>query len=310
MTGRPGLAAALAALALSTAACSQAEGRLEQANDLRHQGKPREALEAYRDLLGDMGDGTIPKWETGVRLKALKYAADLSYLELGDFPGAISYYRRIVSLYPATEDAWRARAAIGDIYVSRLGDRVAGIAQYSAVAQSGWAEAPRYQLEVARQYLELKNYEQARTEARILKERWPQSAEADEAQLLTAQAWALEKRTDEALGAFQAAWERRPRPEIAALALEGAAHIQAQAGRFDKAIELYTQALPGHPNPEALRTDIEKVRQRKEAAKTVTPGDRDAVFDHKVADDRRRSNEDRALREALPQAPRRSSPGA
>ncbi|HUK65539.1 MAG TPA: tetratricopeptide repeat protein, partial [Anaeromyxobacteraceae bacterium] len=114
------------------------------------------------------------------------------------------------------------------------------------------------------------------------RERWPESAETDEGQLLTAQSWALEGRTDEALGAFQAAWERHPRPEIAALALEGAGHIQAQAGHFDKAIELYTQAMKSHPNPEALRTSIEKVRERREAAKTVTPGDRAAVFDHKV----------------------------
>ena len=280
--GRPsGRAAPLSALVLVLAACSSSEARLEQANELRHQGKPREALEAYRDLLGELGDGTVPKWDTGVRLRALKYAADVSYLELGDFPGAISYYRRIVSLYPGSEDAWKARAAIGDIYVARFGDRVAAIAQYSAIAQGSSKEAPRYQLEVVRQYLELKNYEQARTEARILRDRWPQSGEADEAQLLTAQAWALEKRPDEALSAFQAAWERRPRPEIAALALEGAGHIQAQAGRFDKAIELYTEALPNHPNPEALRTSIEKVRERRQAAKTVTPGDRAAVFDHK-----------------------------
>ena len=71
---------------------------------------------------------------------------------------------------------------------------------------------------MARQYLELRNYDQARTEARILRERWPQSPEADEAQLLTAQAWALEQRTGEALGAFQAAIDRKPRPEVAALA--------------------------------------------------------------------------------------------
>ena len=284
MTGRLGLrgAAALSALTLAIAACSSAEGRLEQANELRHQGKPREALAAYRDLLGDLGDGTVPKWETEVRLKALKYAADLSYLELGDFAGAISYYRRIVTLYPGSDEAFRARAAIGDIYVARFQDRQAAIAQYSAVAQSTSKEAPKYQLEVVRQYLELKNYEQARTEARILRERWPESAETDEGQLLTAQSWALEGRTDEALGAFQAAWERHPRPEIAALALEGAGHIQAQAGHFDKAIELYTQAMKSHPNPEALRTSIEKVRERREAAKTVTPGDRAAVFDHKV----------------------------
>jgi len=279
---RPRGGGAALALLLLVAACTSADARLEQANALRHQGRPREALEAYRELLGEVGDGTVPKWETGVRLKALRYAGDVSYLELGDYPGAISYYRRIVALHPGTEEAWRARAAIGDIYVGRLGDRIAGIAHYAAAAQGDWKEAPRYQLEVARQYLELRNLEQARTEARILQERWPRSPEADEAQLLTAQTWALQGRTDEALGAFQAAWERRPRPEIAAQALEGAAHLQAQAGRFDKAIELYTQAMPGHPSPDSLRTNIEKVRQRREAAKTVTPGDRDAVFDRKA----------------------------
>jgi tetratricopeptide (TPR) repeat protein len=278
---RPRAGGALA-LVLLLAACTSAEGRLERANALRHEGKPREALEAYRELLGEVGDGTVPRWETGVRLKALQYAADICYLELGDYPGAITYYRRIVALHPGTEEAHRARAAIGDIYVGRLGDRIAGIAHYAAAAQADWKEAPRYQLEVARQYLELRNLPQARTEARILQERWPRSPEADEAQLLAAQAWALEGRADEALGAFQAAWERQPRPEIAAQALEGAAHLQALAGRYDKALELYTQALPGHPNPDSLRTNIEKVRQRREAAKTVTPGDRDAVFDRKI----------------------------
>jgi hypothetical protein len=66
------------------------------------------------------------------------------------------------------------------------------------------------------------------------------------------------------------------------MALEGAAQIHARAGRLDKAIELYTQAMPGHPNPEALRTSLEMVRERREAARTVTPGDRDAALDRNV----------------------------
>jgi hypothetical protein len=66
------------------------------------------------------------------------------------------------------------------------------------------------------------------------------------------------------------------------MALEGAAQIHARAGRFDKAIELYAQAMNGHPNPEALRTSMDMVRERREAAKTVTPGDRDAALDRNV----------------------------
>lgn len=278
--GRHRGAAVLALLLLG--ACGGAARDLERANELRHAGKPREALKAYQELLADLGEGSLSRGSADVRLRALKYAGDVSYLELGDYDGAVTYYRRLISLYPATEDAYRARAAIGDIYVDRLQDRVAAIAQYADIAGSESPEAPRYQLRVAREYLELKNYAQARTEARILRERWPQSAEADEAQLLTAQSWALEKRNDEALGAFQAAIDRRPRPEVAALAMEGEAHIYALQGKLDKALELYTQALPGHPNPDAIRTNIEKVRQRREAAKTVTPGDRDAVFDRRI----------------------------
>jgi tetratricopeptide (TPR) repeat protein len=279
---RRALAAALLAIGVTAAGCSSPDAKLEAANALRHRGQAAEALAGYREILGELGDGTIPKWETGVRLKALRYAADVAYLDLGDYTGAIGYYRRIVSLYPGTEDAWKARAAIGDIYAQRLGDRQAAIAQYAAVAGSDAPEAPRFQLLVARQYLELRNFEQARTEARLLRERWPQSQEADDAQLLTAQAWALEDRTEEALGAYLAAAERRPRPEVAALALEGAAQMQARAGRLDKALELYAQALPGHPNPDALRTSMEMVRERREAAKTVTPGDRDAALDRHV----------------------------
>ena len=85
----------------------------------------------------------------------------------------------------------------------------------------------------------------------------------------------------EARDGMQAAIDRKPRREVAALALEGEAHLYAQLGKFDRALELYAQALPAHPNPDAIRTNIEKVRERREAARTVTPGDREAVFDRK-----------------------------
>jgi tetratricopeptide (TPR) repeat protein len=148
------------------------------------------------------------------------------------------------------------------------------------VAGSDAPEAPVYQLEVAKAYLELRNYRQVRTEARILLDRWPTHPLAEDAQLLTAQAWSLERHEDEALRAFQALLDSRPRGEIAARALEGQAHIHAQAGRFDRALELYALALPQHPNPEAIRTAIEAVRERRDKAAPGPPGDKAAAFDH------------------------------
>lgn len=277
MTRRLRILSALAAATL--AACSSAERRLESANALRHGGDAKGALEAYKALLADLGEGPLPKGDAEVRGKALRYAGDVSYLELGDYTGALSYYRRIVSLNPGGKEAHEARGIIGDIYRDRFRDPLAAIAQYADVAASDSPLAPKFQLEIARGYLALGRYEQARTEARILREKWPVDEMSDEAQLLAAQAWALEKRDEEALGAFQALIDRKPRPDVAARALEGQAHIHAQAARFDRALELYAAALPGHPNPDAVRTNIDAVRERREKAKTATPGDRAAAFD-------------------------------
>ena len=274
----------LAALLLTgvtvLAACGSTERRLEAANTLRHDGKPKEALVAYQALLADMGDGPLPVGRAQLRAKALQFAAEISYLELGDYAGAIAYYRRIVSLQPATPEAFDARGAIGDIYRERFNDPLAAIAQYADVAARDAAVAPAFQLKVVRAWLELKNFQQARMEAVALRERWPTSQEGDEAQLLTAQAWAMEGRAEEALGAFRALVERRPKQELVARALEGQAALYAQASRFDRALELYAQALPIHPNPEAIQTNIEAVSRRREASRTARPGDRTEAFDY------------------------------
>jgi tetratricopeptide (TPR) repeat protein len=274
----PRAAALLALTALL--GCSSAASRLQEANELRLRGQPGEALQAYQALLAELGEGPLPDGPAEVRVKALRAAGDVAYLELGDYQGAIAYYRRIVSLDPGSPGALEARAVIGDIFRDRFNDRIAAVAQYAAVAASDAPQAPAFQLKVAREYFELGNAEQARTEARVLRERWPAAPEADDAQLLTGQAWVLEHAEPEAMGAFTALLERRPRPELTARALEGMAHLHAQAGRFDRAVELYAQALPIHPNPEAIRTNIEAVRRRRDAARTATPGVRAEAFDY------------------------------
>ncbi len=261
-------------------ACSSPEARLEAAAALRHRGDPKGALSAYQALLAGLGEGPLSAEQATVRVKALRAAGDLAYLELGDYGGAIAYYRRIVSLHPGGAEALSARAVIGDILRDRFQDRLAAIAQWADVAASDAPQAPAFQLKVAREYLELGNTQQARLEARALRERWPASREADEGQLLTAQSWALDTRPAEALSAFQVLVERRSTPELTARALEGQAHLQAQNGQFDRALELYALALPVHPNPEAIRTNIEAVRRRREAARTATPGDRNEAFDY------------------------------
>ena len=171
----------------------------------------------------------------------------------------------------------------GDIYQQRFGDTRGAIAQWADIAQSDAPDAPAYQLKVARAYLDLKNWEQARTEARILRERWPASDLADEAQLLTAQSWALEKRDDEAQRAFQALIDRHPRQDMAARALEGQAGLAADAGKLERSLALYARALEGHPSPDTIRVAIAKIRARKDrSGPSARPGDRATAFDHRL----------------------------
>jgi tetratricopeptide (TPR) repeat protein len=271
-----GLAGAL----LVATGCWSPEATIEAASALRQRGQPKAALARLQKLLASLGEGPLPGPQAAVRLKALRAAGDVAYLELGDYAGAIAYYRRIISLQPGSPEALQARAIIGDIFRDRFQDRQAAIAQYADIAASEAPQAPAFQLRVAREYLELGNADQARAEARTLRERWPASVEADEAQLLTAQAWVLDHHDEEALRAFQALIDRRPAPGLVARAQEGKAGVYAQLGKFDRALELYGQALPLHPNPQAILTNIEAVRRRKEAARTVTPGDRNEAFDY------------------------------
>jgi tetratricopeptide (TPR) repeat protein len=271
---QPGTGVRVAALLVALlAGCGSLDRRLEEANTQRHAGKPKEARDAYRKLLAEMGDGPLPDGEARVRSKALKYAAEISYLELGDYPSAVAYYRRIVSLQPATPEAFEARGAIGDIYRERFNDPLTAISQYADIASRDTPGAAQAQLKIARAWLELKKFEQARTEARTVRERWPSSPEADEA-------WALEGKGEQALGSYRALVERQPRQELVARALEGQALLYAQESRFDRALELYAQALPIHPNAESIRTNIEAVRRRRDAAKTAMPGDKAAAFDY------------------------------
>jgi len=267
-------------LAAALLACSGAARRLDDANAARRSGRPADALAGYQEVIAELGEGRLPEGDAALRLKALRGAGDVAYLEIGDFTQAVSYYRRLVALYPGTDEAWKARAMTGDIYLQRFGDPMGAIAQWADIAQGDAPEAPAYQLKVATAYLDLRNFEQARTEARLLRERWPDSDLADEAQLLTAQAWALEKRGDEAQRAFQALLERRPRPELRARALEGQAGLAADAGRLDRALALYEQALDGHPRPDTLRLALARVKARLERSRPSTPGNRAAAFDH------------------------------
>ena len=206
-----------------------------------------------------------------VRCKALRFAGDVSYLELGDYTGAISYYRRIVSLYPGGKEAREARvpSATSTASASAIRSRPSRStptsrrpARRRRRATSSRSRAPTSTLE---------NWSQARTEARILREKWPDHALADEAQLLTAQAWSLEKRDDEALARVPGAHRPQAAPRARGARARGPGpHPRAGGPLRPRARAV--RARPAHP-PEPGR-DPDQHRgghaSRRERSKPAT----------------------------------------
>ena len=177
-----------------------------------------------------------------------------------------------MSLAPGGKEAHEARAVIGDIYRDRFDDPLAAIAQYADIARRTRRVAPRYQLEVARAVPRRSAAGSRPAPRRASSARSGRRRRSPTRRSSSpAQAWALDKRDDEALGALQALVERAPRADVAR-ALEGQAHIHAQAGRFDRALELYALALPTHPNPDAIRTEHRGGARAAREGRDLEPG--------------------------------------
>ncbi|MFL5299478.1 MAG: tetratricopeptide repeat protein [Anaeromyxobacteraceae bacterium] len=274
-------ACAVSAALACVLGCGGPSRKLDEATTLEREQRPREALALYQAALGELGDGPMDGDAAQLRLSAIRRAADIAYLQTGDYPAAVAYYRRVVALAPGTPEARAARVTIAEIYRERFKDPQGAIAQWAAIAQEGGpAGAAPGQLQVARLYLEAGDPGQARTEARILREKWPQAPEAAEAQLVTVQAFAQERKVEDAVRAAEAASAAWPARPATARALETVATLLAQDGRLERAEALYARAVAGHPNPQAVETSLAAVRRRREAKGVARPGDRAAALDH------------------------------
>lgn len=246
-------------LAAMLLACTDSGSALfEAARDKAVAGEHRAALELAERASGELREGD-PR-----RAKALAMAGDLSYLYLGDLRGAIRHYKRLCEEAPGAEEAFTARARLGDLYRDRLGDLPSAVEQYQALIAGfpGRPEIADYRHRVAKSYLALKDYEQARVEARALYGAAPEGPLADDALYLVALAYQAEGRRAEALAAFRATVDRFPRSSLAALAWVEVGNLLAERGDDAGALEAWAQAEQGHPDPHAVQELSARARRR------------------------------------------------
>ena len=253
----------LAPLGLLLASCvGDPSAHLERAREFTFQRQPAEALLQYEEVLSLLAKKD-PQKVRPLLAPALKGAGDLCFLELKLYPRAIEYYRSLANHYPDAEETLEARSALSDLYRS-LGDRRAAVAELTALVQSfpKGPDVDRYQFQAVKDYFELADYDQVLVEARALQQRYPGSTYAVEAQMLVAEALALQGQRQRAIDAYDELVRRWPDDELAPQALMEQAKVYSEMGQDERAVEVLVVALKTHPNPKGVQAEIQRLRKR------------------------------------------------
>ena len=275
------LARALCAtlLALCTTACGGPAERLTQARDLALSGHASAAFLEAKAILFGLGSARSAN-DDAVRRGALKLAGDLCALHLDDPGCAARQYRELVKLFPTSEEAFEARARLGDLD-ARVGDVKGALAAWrdQVAAAPDRPGADGAQLKIARALLDMGDVAEARKAVGELSQRWPRSPVRPEAAVLAASSFHLELRHADAVRAYRVVADQFPGTPQAADALFEMGNCLVEQGDDDRAVPAFTAALAQHKEPEVVQFALERAQRRLELGQTVDPKDRAAVFD-------------------------------
>ena len=254
---------------------------LEHANDLLYNKNYLEAEQMYRKYLKRLQNkSNLKEHEDTQQLMILERLGRINVLYLRDYKQAVSDYSLLLDHYPKTNEARTAHIHMADVYRYKLGEPEKGIDQLQLLISKfpSHTDARRAQLEVVRIYLELKNFDQARTESALLGKNWPLSSESKQAQLLTANSYFIQNRFTEAIASYDALLEDEPGVELTALVHFELASCYQELGEYETALNYYYSCLPQHSNPKLVQEKIERVRKRLRASQGRSSIYRSSVF--------------------------------
>jgi TolA-binding protein len=269
-----------AAIAASLcAACGGPAERLTQARDLALSGHARAAFLEAKAILFGLGKERGEKTDA-VRRGALKLAGDLCALHLDDPGCAARQYRELVQQFPTSEEAFEARARLGDLDL-RTGDVKGALEAWrdQVAAAPDRPGADGAQLKIARALVDQADFAEARRAVTELEARWPRSPLLPEAALLAASSFHLENRHTDAVRAYKLAAARISGTPQASDALFEMGNCLVELGADDKAVAAFTAALARHKEPELVQFALERAQRRLNMGRTVDPRDHAAVFD-------------------------------
>lgn len=274
-----GLTLAVGMASVGVGCGGDVQAGIDSANELMFRKQYVDAERLYRKLLRRIEDGgpELDEESDQQRLMVLDRLGKVHALYLHDYEAAIRHYQQLVRLYPKTDHALGALTMIADIYHHKLGNVQAAIDAYQRIAAE-FPDRPETRgalLKIANAYFQLKNYEQARTEADRLVNAWPNTPEAAQARFQTANSFYLQGRYPEAIATFEKLFETKPDPELEALVLFELGNCFQELEEPERALAYYYASLADHSDPMLVQRKIKRVRKRisntKPAASILLP---------------------------------------
>jgi tetratricopeptide (TPR) repeat protein len=194
---------------------------------------------------------------------------------MGDLRCAVDAYRRLIEGYPDAPETFQARVHLAEMLRDRMGDLPGAIAQFKAlaIAYPGRSGADDFQYQAVEGYFVLRDYAQARTEARALLDRFPDSPRAPQARFLQASSYEMEGRRAEAAAAFQELIDRAPASEAAPRARLALARLLEQGGDNVQALALLIASLKDDPEPKVLQAEIARLQNKMAADRALSHTD-------------------------------------
>jgi tetratricopeptide (TPR) repeat protein len=248
------------------AACQGADvpRRFDAGLDLLYENRFEDAEAHFLALARDMDRSALPD-AAAWRARALFQVGRIDHLYLGQPNRAIARLREALKADPAAAFAFEARQEIGDIFHDRLQDYRSAALEYERLLSEFpmHPSVAEFHYRIAQCYFLLSEHDQARTEARLMLQKQPDSGYAAEARLLIANSYYVEGKLAEAVQAHQEFLATAPEASLRARSQFELGLCHQDLGDAVQAERVYLLALKDHPRPDLVQQQLTALRVRQ-----------------------------------------------
>jgi len=209
--------------------------------------------------------------KSGPAAEAYFWTGIIAYLYLHDPQRGLEAFSKLVADFPRSSQAPAALRYMAEIYDQRLGQPRRAIVAYQRLIGSSrdFQEIAESQYRIGEIYLELGDFDQARTEWELLMRRDPKGSWSDRALYRIGSTYFLQGQYLQAMAAYERLLVDYPQSELTIEAKYGIANALEETDRLEEALQRYRDLETHYPTPGVIRLRIKSIEKRLKSGETI-----------------------------------------